>query len=472
MQSMTLIPQSNLSLTNLSECYLINFKIVDMTLKPKKKTSDFYNASIIQYYPIAQNVMDSVAKIYLYQTQQNKNIIEECFEKYENSDMMKMSKNVKDLKINTFDIYEYLKKFKLYPYTGYSLFYTKKDNSKIALINVSKTLFGYYTYNIIVKWNIVKIKLYIDVISNTSTIIKHVAESIFQYTAGTADEKEIKNHADKDKVDKNHKSDKTQKVVDKTQKVVDKTQKVVDKTQKVVDKTQKVDETQKVVDNDHQKIQQIEIVSYPNNTNLTDVISISSSSSDEHKDPEQHEKHKKTIGFLEKIKKFLVNFGKKHCHHHKNNDDDLHSSLKKDGVIDIYEEYDDEEEDELNLEENLLAIATDEMEVELVKSLILFTSQKLFSESQQQQQQLDNPPALVNVNENHDYIKFYDIKDDSTKLEKLDESNKVDDVAIVHPCYTVKTENNNNEVIITAYQSVVNELCAKFNQINAANVNK
>ena len=140
--------------------------------------------------------MDGIAKIYLYQMQQNKDIIEECFEnENSNNNILKMSKNVKDLKINTFDIYEYLKIFKLYPYTGYSLFYTKKDNSAIALINVFKNLFGYYTYNIIAKWNIVKINMYLDVVSTTPNIIKltkSVAESIFQYS--TLDKKYLTNN--------------------------------------------------------------------------------------------------------------------------------------------------------------------------------------------------------------------------------------------------------------------------------------
>lgn len=156
------VPKSNQLVTipkknDMVSLHLINFKIIDKELKKK---NEFYNACIIQYFSIAQEVMDSVAKIYLYQMQQQSiGGINECFEKYENSNILKLSKDVKDLKIDSFDNYENLKSQRLYPEIGYSLFYIKKDKSKIALIKIYKTFFGYPTSSIMVKWKIVKVTI-------------------------------------------------------------------------------------------------------------------------------------------------------------------------------------------------------------------------------------------------------------------------------------------------------------------------
>ena len=425
--------------TTSNEYHLINFKIVDKTLKPKKKNNEIYNTCIIQYLPVAQDIMNNVAKIYLYQVQQNKNVIDECFEKYENSTILKMTKNVKDLKINSFENYEYLKSFKLYPDIGYSLFYTKKDNSKIALIKNFKTFFGYSTYSIVVKWNITKIKFYNNIVLNTSNIIKSVADSIFQYSRGIND-KDLENSKNQQET---HESEKLI--------VLDILPLTINSAAETTDIDSKTLPTQLLV---------------------------------EHGDnnEKEEEESKKTVGFLEKIRNFLAaTIGKTLVI----NENKQQQALQTEEIfigplLDNQKQEEKDNDDEKNvstssttinteqqqIETKLLAIASNNNEIELVKSLIQSVNEQL---------SLQESLSVIPINSNQcDDNNDDNINDDYKQQEYIKEYNVIETSSILNKSYNLQNiipyryasnnETSNSDMRIFAYQSVVNELYDKFDQ--------
>lgn len=177
------------------DVYLLNYKLYN--------DAEIYNTCIVEYLSVAKDIITNSAKLYLYRLQnKSADTFKDCFESFDNittsgeeelaaavpkTNFLKLSTKLKDVKISTFENYNYLQNGQFYPNIGYSLYYTDEKNTKIALLEtyLSSSYLPFLSKvvtRLICQWEIQSISFYKNFFLNTPRIIQNVGKQIFEFS--------------------------------------------------------------------------------------------------------------------------------------------------------------------------------------------------------------------------------------------------------------------------------------------------
>ena len=167
------------------DIYLINYKLYN--------DAEVYNTTIVEYLSVAKEIVINLSKLYLYQVQnKNENAIKDCFEPFDSitettTNFLKLSTKLKEIKISTFENYNYLQNDQFYPNIGYSLYHIDDKGMKIALLEtyLSSSYLPFLSKvitRLVCQWEVEPIDFYKNFFLNTPRIIKNIGEKIFEFS--------------------------------------------------------------------------------------------------------------------------------------------------------------------------------------------------------------------------------------------------------------------------------------------------